>query len=138
MATLSPWYSRIVILIRAAAKVGRRLHRIASRVSISELPIAILEACRDVYAATDGLRRKDCKLPIRKIPTGGGAGGGVCGCGRDGGRCGAGAAGRVGGIGVGFAGVEVGGEEGVVVIACLVQAGEGLFYDCCAEGVAFV
>ena len=84
------------------------------------------------------MRRVDCKFPIRKIPTGRGAGGGVCGCGRDGGRCCAGAAGRVGGVGVGFAGVEVGGEEGVVVIARHVQGGEGLFDDCCAEGVAFV
>ena len=84
------------------------------------------------------MRRIDCKLPIRKISTGGGAGGGVCGCGRNRGRCCAGAAGRIGGIGFGFAGVEVGGEEGVVVIASHVQERERLFYDRCAEGVAFV
>ena len=85
------------------------------------------------------MRRIDCKLPVRKISTGGGAGGGTCGCGRSGGRCCcAGAAGGIGGVGIGFAGVEVGGEEGVVVIARHVQGGEGLFDDCCAEGVAFV
>ena len=138
-------YLGIVIFIRAAAKVGRRLHRIASRNGISELPIAILEACGNVHAAADGLRRIDCGNPIRKIPTGGG----VCGCGRNGGRCcagpagriggiGFGFAGRIGGIGFGFAGVEVCGEEGVVVVASDVQGGEDLFYDCCAEGVAFV
>ena len=118
-------YSRVVILVRAAAKVRGRLHRIASRDCIPELPVAVLEACGNVHAAADGLRRIDRVNPIRKIPTGGGAGGGACGCGRDGGRCCAGAAGGIGGVGFGFAGVEVCGEEGVVVIASHVQGGEG-------------
>ena len=125
-------YSRVVILVRAAAEILRRHHRVAGRDSVLRLPVVQAVACRHVHPAADMLRCIYGEIPIGKSTA----------CSRGGDRrrrAGAGTGtGRVVRIGFGFAGVEVRHEDGVVVETFDVEGRVDGLLDRGGEGVAFV
>ena len=117
--------SGIVILVRAAAEILRRHHRIPRRDPLPGLPVAERVAGRHVQPAADRLRRVHREAPVRERAA------------RHTGRGGC-AHGRVGGVRSRLGSVEVGGELGVVVEALDVEGGEDGLLDGGGEGVAFV
>ena len=123
--------SRVVILVRAAAEVLRRLHGIARRDPVSQLRVIGKVARGHVHAAADVLPGVHGKLPICKRPARDCGGGG-----RRRRRCAG--AGRVARVGFRLGGVEVRREDGGVVKAFYVERGEDGLLDRRGKGVTFV
>ena len=99
--------SRVVILVRAAAEVSRRLHGVARRDPAARLSVQQVVARRHVHATANGLRRIHGVLPFRKGAACGSAGGSARGRGTGGRR---GCTGAVVRVCLRFGGVEVGRE----------------------------
>lgn len=110
-----------VILVRTTAGIPRGLIHVALGDSSAVLAVDPGEAFWHVNPAADGLESVDGIVPVRK-----GVGGG-CRC------CGWGTA----GVSLGFAGVDVRGEGGVVVMASHIAGRKDNFRHLDAEGVAF-